>query len=103
MNCIICERRPATDDVVCHNCGQKIDKERRARQKPKPEYYLTYKGGVVGLFRNNGTLKGQALNINPERLPKTNTINLNRYCEGYSRAQIKAFKRAVLTLCLITE
>lgn len=100
--CVICNRHPATDNGYCHNCAAKINKERRARQQPKPEKYLTYRGAVVGLFRNGGDkLTGKRLNVNPDRLPAAKTLDLNTYLEGFTRSQVKAFKRAVLTLCEI--
>ncbi len=102
--CIICESRPAvTDSGYCHNCAQKITADERNRKAPKPDKYLTYRGGVVGLFEDkDDKYRCEALTISAKRLPKTKTVNLNRYCEGYTRQQIKAFKRAVLSLALVT-
>jgi len=43
-------------------------------------------------------LKAQLLKRNPDNLPKRKTIDLNRYCEGFTRAKIKDFKACVLRL-----
>jgi hypothetical protein len=97
--CVICERRPAKENGFCTPCGNKIDAERNARRKNQPRHFLTYRGHVVGLFSDgNGTLKGQLLRRNPEKLPRKKTINLNIYCEGYTREIIKRFKACVLQL-----
>ncbi len=101
--CVICGNRPANGNGHgrCSTCQAKIEKEERARTPEKPFRYLTYRGGVVGLFRKpglDGTLHARQLNINPERLPKSITLDLNTYLNGYSRETVKRFKRCVREL-----
>ena len=99
VKCIICEQRPEREDGLCAHCASKLHAERKAKANGKPRYYLTYQGDVVGLFTNgNGTLKARLLKRSADKLPKRNTIDLNRYCYGYSRQQIKGFKACVLQL-----
>ena len=102
MKCIICNHRPArTDEGYCANCAAQVEAERRRRaaQNDKPVKFLTYRGNVVGLFSNgDGTLKSRLMNSNPERLPKDKTLDLNKYCPGFDRSQIKRFKACVLKL-----
>ena len=100
VKCIICERRPAVNGSgYCANCAAKIEAERRLRKPEQPDFYLTYKGHVVGLFPNgDGKWSARLLQRNAERLPKRKTINLNCYCQGYKRDQIKRFKATVLRL-----
>ena len=98
--CLICEQRPARVKGMCPPCHDQVDKEARQRnaRANKPKYYLTYKGHVVGLYsEKGGTLKARyEPKINAGHLPKTITIDLNGYCEGYTREQIKRFKACVL-------
>ena len=62
-------------------------------------HFLTYHGNVVGLYPNGGkTLKPRLLGRSAEHLPKGKTIDLNVYCQGYSREVIKRFKACVLQL-----
>lgn len=98
--CTICERRPRMPDSrYCNNCDQRIKAEERLRTARKPEYFLTYRGIVVGLFRNgNKRLTPELLKRSPDNLPQKQTIDLNRYCKGYSREQVKAFKAVCLKL-----
>jgi hypothetical protein len=98
--CAICGKRPAVEgSAFCHNCLQKVESERRSRRKPEPRHFLTYQGHVVGLYPDGqGKLNAQLLRRNPDNLPKSKTVNLDRYCEGFSRETIKAFKRCVLQL-----
>lgn len=97
--CIICERRPAKEGSYCGQCNTKIDVDRKARLGDKPEKFLTYRGHVVGLFKNgNGRLQAKLLRRSADRLPKGKTIDLNVYCKGYTRQQIKDFKRCILKL-----
>jgi len=97
--CIICEQRPSRKGGYCANCASKIEAANRRRNDNKPAYFLTYQGHVVGLFRNGKeTLIAKLLMRSAEHLPKRNTIDLNHYCEGYSREQIKRFKACVLHL-----
>lgn len=97
--CAICDRRPANGGAYCSNCTAKLEAESRRKAKPEAQHYLTYRGHVVGLYPDgNGALKARLLNRNPENLPKSRTLNLNRYCEGYTRDKIKAFKRCILQL-----
>lgn len=102
MKCTICNRRPAqTDTGYCNNCTAQIAAECRNKnsQAEKPVKFLTYQGHVVGLYPNgNNSLKARLLSRNPSNLPKTKTLDLNIYLPGFTRKQIKAFKRCVLQL-----
>lgn len=102
MKCVICERRPARDGAYCANCTAEVEAEARRRQAAKPAKFFTYRGHVVGLVPNgNGTLKAILLNRSPEVLPKSKTLDLNHYIEGFTRAQIKQFKACVLQLAYV--
>ena len=96
--CIICDVRPSLNgNGTCHNCEGKIDKERRLRNPAKAYRYVVYRDLVVGLYPSGGgTYRPKQVGINPKRLPKSITINLNRYCEGFTRDQIKKLKVGVL-------
>lgn len=97
--CIICSKRRARSGAICHNCQAKIDAEKKRRVKAHPEHYLTYRGFTVGLFRSEpGRLRAELLGVSPERLPKSRTLDLNKYLSGYDRAIIKRFKACVLEL-----
>lgn len=101
--CVICSWRPANGNGRCAVCDSKIEADKRHQKPEQPKHFLTYRGHVIGLYPNGGgTLKAKLLNRNPEKLPKPKTIDLNRYCEGFTREKIKAFKKCVLQLaCLI--
>jgi len=97
--CVICEQRPANGGGFCAQCGNRIDAERKAKAKNEPRYFLTYRGEVVGLFPNGGkVLRARLLRRSAEKLPRGKTVNLDHYCEGYSREVIKRFKACVLQL-----
>lgn len=99
MKCIICLRRPAKGNGYCANCASQIEAEKRRKQADEPVKFLTYRGHVVGLYRNgNGRLTPKLLKRSPENLPKTKTLDLNTYIEGFTREEIKRFKACVLQL-----
>jgi hypothetical protein len=65
------------------------------------QYYLAYQGSVVGLFLKAGTqdiLTGQLITNSIDALPKSKVINLDHWCEGFDRDQIKRFKACVKSL-----
>ena len=99
--CMICEQRPARRDKggFCAQCYGHIERERKARAPIEPLHYLTYRGYVVGLYPNGGDrLKARLETRSAEGLPKRKTLDLNVWCEGYSRDQIREFKACVLKL-----
>ncbi len=98
MKCQICEKRPArTDKGMCVQCAGKIASASKRRVEPR--HFLVYRGNVVGLYPSDGKrLKPQLLRRSAEHMPKRKTINLDTYCEGYSRETIKRFKSCVLQL-----
>ena len=100
MKCVICNRRPArTEKGYCANCNSKIEAETKHKAVEQPQKFLTYQGIVVGLFPNgNHKLVAKLLRRSAEGLPKDRTLDLNRYCEGYSRKVIKSFKACCLKL-----
>lgn len=98
--CIICHKRPALNgDGHCNNCQQKIDSLSKAQKANQPFRYVTYKGHVVGMFPSGeGKFTPRLLGRNPDNLPKSKTLNLNSYIEGFSRETIKRLKATVLSL-----
>ena len=99
--CLSCEKRAANGDgIFCVNCKDKIDSDRQRRKRQQPVKFLVYREYVIGLYRNGepGKLIGRLLKRDPDKLPKTKTLNLNQYCEGYTREQTKRLKAKVLAL-----
>ncbi len=95
--CVICEKRPAKVKGQCVQCSSQI--AQMSKLKEQPRHFLTYRGHVIGLYPNGGKqLKPRLLGRRAEHLPKGKTIDLNRYCQGYSREVIKRFKACVLQL-----
>lgn len=98
--CHICGVRPAsTDQGFCHDCQASIEAERRRkRQARKADKYVTYRGVTVALRKNGeGEYKAEFITRDPEKLPKSRLINLDIYCPGYTREQIKKLKRLCLS------
>ena len=98
--CMICgQRRIPKGERFCHVCKAQMASDSKRRAPAQPVKFLTYRGHVVGLYPNGGgTLRGRLLSRNPAKLPKGKTIDLNRWCEGYTRQTIKGFKAQVLKL-----
>ena len=106
--CHICNVRPASSEHgFCHNCQSQLDADKRRKRPAKPFRYVTYRGVTVGLHRHKGkgngdngdngdTFTAEFITRDPEKLPKSKMINLDRYCPGYTREQVKKLKR----LCL---
>lgn len=97
--CPICETRPINGNgKYCGVCFKNMAAQKS--QRVVPAKFLTYKGMVVALVPRdvNGErrLLPEALKRDPAKLPKGKTLDLNTYLQGYSRDQIKAFKRCVL-------
>lgn len=97
--CLICGVRPAVERGFCHDCQNSIEAERRRKcEARKADKYVTYRGVTVALRRNgDGTYKPEFITTNPDRLPKSRLINLDIYCPGYTREQIKKLKRLCLS------
>ena len=102
MKCVVCDHRPARDAGICPNCQSKIRADKRKRQAKKPVKFATYRGHVIGFYHNgNGNglgLTPRLLRRSAENLPRTNTINLDGYVDGMTRAQVKKIKAAILQL-----
>jgi hypothetical protein len=95
--CLICGVRPSNGQSYCKQCSSQIEAEKRRKAKPKPFRYVTYQGTTFE-FRagKNGTFVPHYTTRNPETLPQNLLINLNKYCDGFTREQVKKLKR----LCL---
>ena len=99
MTCVVCDQRPAHNGGICHNCNQKIEAEKRNHKPEQPFRFATYKGHVVGFYRNGGgNLEPRLLNRKPENLPKNKTLDLNHYIKGFTREQVKRIKSVILQL-----
>ncbi|RJO60434.1 MAG: hypothetical protein C4542_09040 [Dehalococcoidia bacterium] len=98
VKCPICDVRPINGNGnYCKVCFEKIQSD-RSKAKTEPSKFLTYKGFVVGLVKSpfDSRLHPIQLKRDPTKLPKAKTINLDTYCDGFSRDQIKEFKKCVL-------
>ena len=95
--CPICDRGIKTGQY-CQQDQRELDKERAELRKRKriAFKYLAYAGHVVGLFPKNGNLVASYIGMSMAGIPKAKLIDLNEYCEGFTRHQIKAFKATVL-------
>lgn len=94
--CIVCDIRPQKEgSQYCHICHDRI--EALTGKKPdKPFRYIAYQGAVVGMFpTGEDTYRPRMVKIDLKRIPKRDLINLDQYCPGFNRDQIKKMKRAV--------
>jgi hypothetical protein len=98
--CVICDERPTRNgNGLCSICNDKVNSESKSRQPAKPFRYVTYRGHVVGMYPSgNGALQPRLLGISAKRLPKSITLDLNTYLEGFDRVTIKQLKATVLQL-----
>jgi len=99
--CHICGVRPAsTEQGFCHNCQAQLEADRRRkRQASKPDKYVTYRGVTIALFKKDGKdeYKPVFSTHDPDKLPKSKLINLDIYCPGFTREQIKKLKKLCLS------
>lgn len=96
--CHICARRPAaTDTGYCLNCQQQLEATRRRKRADTPYRYVTFRGVTVALYQDGDTYIPRRVNRDPERLPKSRHINLDIYCPGFTREQVKKLKRLCLS------
>ena len=99
--CVVCEQRPAHDGPYCFACFERLEKQRQQNGKNgKPVKFLHYRGNLVGLVPTGN--KGYST-IPVKRcltgIPKSRLIDLDHYCDGYSREIIKRFKAAIAVTC----
>jgi hypothetical protein len=96
--CLICGVRPSNGQSYCKQCTAQIEAEKRRKQQPKPFRYVTYQG-VTFEFRagKNGTFTPHYIGRNPDTLPQKLLINLDKYCIGFNREQVKKLKRLCLS------
>jgi hypothetical protein len=96
--CLICEVRPASEQGYCKHCISQIEAEKRRKIQPQPFRYVTYQGITFEFHNGNGHKLTPVLTTrNPETLPQKLLINLNQYCEGFTREQVKKLKRLCLS------
>ena len=96
--CLICEVRPAAAQGYCKHCIAQIEADKHRKQKPKPFRYVTYRGVTFEFHNGNGDkLTPHLITRNPETLPQRLLINLDKYCPGFTREQVKKLKRLCLS------
>jgi hypothetical protein len=103
VRCQICSRKHKDNGAYCRSCQIAIDRdnaEERKRQNPdgKAVKFVHYQGHVVGFFGKNGRLIARYIGMSLCGIPKGKLINLDEYCPGFDREQIKKFKAVVLRL-----
>lgn len=102
--CVICGVRPQRIGGQCTKCHRQSQAAKRNGKPPQPRMFLTYREYVVGLYPNgkdsegNQTYRGRLLHRDPEKLPKSRTLDLNTYLPGFTREQVKRLKAKVLAV-----
>jgi hypothetical protein len=90
--------RPSNGQSYCQYCTAQIEAEKRRKQKPQPFRYVTYQGTTIEFHSvGKGVFKAQYCGRNPDTLPQKLLINLDKWCEGFTREQVKKLKRQVLS------
>lgn len=103
MKCPICSRKHKNEGVHCRTCQAALDKDevkerRQQNQNGNAVKFVHYQGHVVGFFRKNSHLEPRYIGMSLSGIPKTRLINLDAYCPGFDRSQIKKLKSVVLRL-----
>jgi hypothetical protein len=101
--CIICQERPVAKGQAagfCTQCADQIAARSARPAKDEVANYLVYRGKVAAVVfdrMEKGVKQYKVKQVlkSVESLPKGKVINLNTYCEGYTRDQIKKFKRVI--------
>lgn len=98
--CQICGRRPvANEQQYCNHCQAQIEAAKRRKRQPKVFRYVTYRGVTFAFYNGDGDkLRAELTTRNPETLPQRLLINLDTYCPGFTRDQIKKLKRLCLSV-----
>jgi predicted nucleic acid-binding Zn ribbon protein len=97
--CHICRFRPAsTERGFCNQCQAQLEAEKRRKREATAIRYVTYRGVTVGFHNGDGDkLIPRLIRRDPDRLPKRRLINLDMYCPGFTREQVKKLKRLCLS------
>jgi len=108
--CINCDRpyqrRPNGANGYCQRCHRRLnqslsaERRRKARQcwRYRLHRVIHHKGHLVGVYepsRGSTTYQSKALTVALNRVPKSVLIDLDKYCPGYDRRQVKKMKRVV--------
>jgi hypothetical protein len=101
--CPICSRKHKNEGPYCRGCQITLGKDRaeeRKRQNTNGNAvkFIHYQGHVIGFFNKKRKLVARYIGMSLTGIPKSKLINLDEYCPGYTRDQIKKFKAAVLKL-----
>lgn len=96
--CVICGRHKSIDGLYCRQHKIAVDKA-MPREKSKAFRYACYRGHVVGFYKTpNGNYKPSYVGMSLRSIPKSILINLDNYCPGFNRQQVKRLKAVVLRL-----
>jgi len=69
------------------------------RRQLKAFRYVSYHGHVVGFYHNgNGTFVPSYYGMSTAKIPKGKLLDLDNYCPGFTREQVKKLKATVLSL-----
>jgi hypothetical protein len=104
MMCIICGRRHKNGGAYCQLHARELDKQRqeqKARKGKNAFRYVQYHGHVVGFYRDGDKFRPSYVGMSVNGIQKSRLINLDEYCEGYTREQVKRLKVIVLRLANI--
>jgi len=90
--------RPSNGQSYCKQCTSQIEADKRRKVKPRVFRYATWDGTTIEFVPvGKGVFKAQYCGRNPDTLPQSLLINLDKWCEGFTREQVKKLKRQILS------
>jgi len=108
--CAICARpyrlRSNGSNGYCQQCKRLVEREQsrcqqhKARRSWRFRLYkvIRHKGRLVGFYEKPGQpdhLEPRAVTVSVRSVPKCLLIDLDTYCPGFNREQVKRMKRVV--------
>ena len=101
--CLICDERPAVIGVYCRQCSQQLKAEKHPRHRTDKAAVLPAMSPIRArslpcIDLGNGMGKYTPANLQPDKLPRARTIDLNTFCPQLTKEEVKRLKRLVISL-----
>ena len=101
MKCLLCPKTRAKESRYCKYHTKILQNARKRKADPFADAFrfAKYRQNIVAFMpQQDGTFRATYVGMNVNSVPKSKLIDLDVFCPGFTRPQVKKIKTAILAL-----
>lgn len=98
--CLMCSKTRAKGSMFCRYHSKLVEPPKKLPSIYTQAFkFAKYQGNIVAFLpQEDGSFRPSYVGMNASKVPKSKLIDLDTYCPGYTRQQVKKIKNCILAM-----